>query len=139
MTPNIFHKCEFVYSWRISGDGGTVLFDFLSYMLRPEAFEPSKHADEMEYVYSEFIPNEKSQAQDIKKERSYGAFTSTKDNLTAADLDKIRQQERASRSEGCPKYAGVISFNNAYLRKNGFIVGKYPHRLFISFQKLANP
>lgn len=123
MTPNIFHKCKFVYSWRISGDGGTVLFDFLSYMLRPEAFEPSKHADEMEYVYSEFIPNEKSQAQDIKKERSYGAFTSTKDNLTAADLDKIRQQERASRSEGCPKYAGVISFNNAYLRKNGFIVG----------------
>lgn len=123
MTPNIFHKCKFVYSWRISGDGGTVLFDFLSYMLRPEAFEPSKHADEMEYVYSEFIPNEKSQAKDIKKERSYGAFTSTKDNLTAADLDKIQQQERASRSEGCPKYAGVISFNNAYLRKNGFIVG----------------
>lgn len=123
MTPNIFHKCEFVYSWRISGDGGTVLFDFLSYMLRPEAFKPSKHADEMEYVYSEFIPNEKSQAQDIKKERSYGAFTSTKDNLTAADLDKIRQQERASRSEGCPKYAGVISFDNAYLRKNDFIVG----------------
>lgn len=123
MTPNIFHKCEFVYSWRISGDGGTVLFDFLSYMLRPEAFEPSKHADEIEYVYSEFIPNEKSQAQDIKKERSYGAFTSTKDNLTAADLDKIRQQERASRSEGCPKYAGVISFDNAYLRKNDFIVG----------------
>lgn len=123
MTPNIFHKCKFVYSWRISGDGGTVLFDFLSYMLRPEAFEPSKHADEMEYVYSEFIPNEKSQAKDIKKERSYGAFTSTKDNLTAADLDKIRQQERVSRSEGCPKYAGVISFNNAYLRKNGFIVG----------------
>lgn len=123
MTPGIFHKCKFVYKWRISGDGGTVLFDFLSYMLRPEAFEPSKHADEMEYVYSEFIPNEKSQAQDIKKERSYGAFTSTKDNLTAADLDKIRQQERASRSEGCPKYAGVISFDNAYLRKNGFIVG----------------
>jgi len=123
MTPNIFHKCKFVYSWRISGDGGTVLFDFLSYMLRPEAFEPSKHADEMEYVYSEFIPNEKSQAKDIKKERSYGAFTSTKDNLTAVDLDKIRQQERASRSEGCPKYAGVISFDNAYLRKNGFIVG----------------
>lgn len=77
----------------------------------------------MEYVYSEFIPNEKSQAKDIKKERSYGAFTSTKDNLTAADLDKIRQQERASRSEGCPKYAGVISFDNAYLRENGFIVG----------------
>lgn len=123
MTPGIFHKCKFVYKWRISGDGGTVLFDFLSYMLRPEAFEPSKHADEMEYVYSEFIPNEKSQAQDIKKERSYGAFTSTKDNLTAADLDKIRQQERASRSEGCPKYAGVISFDNAYLRENGFIVG----------------
>lgn len=123
MTPNIFHKCKFVYNWRISGDGGTVLFDFLSYMLRPEAFEPSKHADEMEYVYSEFIPNEKSQAKDIKKERSYGAFTSTKDNLNAADLDKIRQQERASRSEGCPKYAGVISFDNAYLRKNGFIVG----------------
>lgn len=123
MTPGIFHKCKFVYKWRISGDGGKKIFDFLDYMLRPEAFEPSKHADEMEYVYSEFIPNEKSQAQDIKKERSYGAFTSTKDNLTAADLDKIRQQERASRSEGCPKYAGVISFDNAYLREKDFIVG----------------
>lgn len=123
MTPGIFHKCKFVYKWRISGDGGKKIFDFLDYMLRPEAFEPSKHADEMEYVYSEFIPNKKSQAQDIKKERSYGAFTSTKDNLTAADLDKIRQQERASRSEGCPKYAGVISFDNAYLRENDFIVG----------------
>lgn len=43
--------------------------------------------------------------------------------MTAADLDKIRQQERVSRSEGCPKYAGVISFDNAYLRENGFIVG----------------
>lgn len=123
MTPGIFHKCKFVYKWRISGDGGKKIFDFLDYMLRPEAFEPSKHADEMEYVYSEFIPNEKSQAQDIKKERSYGAFTSTKDNLTATDLDKIRQQERASRSEGCPKYAGVISFDNAYLREKDFIVG----------------
>lgn len=123
MTPGIFHKCKFVYKWRISGDGGKKIFDFLDYMLRPEAFEPSKHADEMEYVYSEFIPNEKSQAKDIKKERSYGAFTSAKDNLTAADLDKIRQQERASRSEGCPKYAGVISFDNAYLRENDFIVG----------------
>lgn len=123
MTPGIFHKCKFVYKWRISGDGGNKIFDFLDYMLRPEAFEPNKHANEMEYVYSEFIPNEKSQAKDIKKERSYGAFTSTKDNLTAADLDKIRQQERASRSEGCPKYAGVISFDNAYLRENGFIVG----------------
>ena len=128
MTPGIFHKCKFVYKWRISGDGGKKIFDFLDYMLRPEAFEPSKHADEMEYVYSEFIPNEKSQAQDIKKERSYGAFTSTKDNLTAADLDKIRQQERASRSEGCPKYAGVISFDNAYLRKNDFIVGNMLYR-----------
>ena len=38
-------------------------------------------------------------------------------------INKIRQQERASRSEGCPKYAGVISFDNAYLRKNDFIVG----------------
>lgn len=123
MTPGIFHKCKFVYKWRISGDGGKKIFDFLDYMLRPEAFEPSKHADEMEYVYSEFIPNEKSQAKDIKKERSYGAFTSTKDNLTATDLDKIRQQERASRSEGCPKYAGVISFDNAYLREKDFIVG----------------
>lgn len=123
MTPGIFHKCKFVYKWRISGDGGNKIFDFLDYMLRPEAFEPNKHANEMEYVYSEFVPNEKSQAQNIKAERSLGAFTSTQDSLTPADIDKIRQQEAVSRSEGCPKYAGVISFDNAYLRKNDFIVG----------------
>lgn len=123
MTPGIFHKCKFVYKWRISGDGGNKIFDFLDYMLRPEAFEPNKHANEMEYVYSEFVPNEKSQAQNIKAERSLGAFTSTQDSLTPADIDKIRQLEAVSRSEGCPKYAGVISFDNAYLRKNGFIVG----------------
>lgn len=123
MTPGIFHKCKFVYKWRISGDGGNKIFDFLDYMLRPEAFEPNKHANEMEYVYSEFVPNEKSQAQNIKAERSLGAFTSTQDSLTPADIDKIRQLEAVSRSEGCPKYAGVISFDNAYLRENGFIVG----------------
>ena len=123
MTPGIFHKCKFVYKWRISGDGGNKIFDFLDYMLRPEAFEPNKHANEMEYVYSEFVPNEKSQAQNIKAERSLGAFTSTQDSLTPADIDKIRQLEAVSRSEGCPKYAGVISFDNAYLRKNDFIVG----------------
>lgn len=123
MTPGIFHKCKFVYKWRISGDGGNKIFDFLDYMLRPEAFEPNKHANEMEYVYSEFVPDEKSQAQNIKAERSLGAFTSTQDSLTPADIDKIRQLEAVSRSEGCPKYAGVISFDNAYLRENGFIVG----------------
>lgn len=123
MTPGIFHKCKFVYKWRISGDGGNKIFDFLDYMLRPEAFEPNKHANEMEYVYSEFVPNEKSQAQNIKAERPLGAFTSTQDSLTPADIDKIRQLEAVSRSEGCPKYAGVISFDNAYLRENGFIVG----------------
>ena len=52
MTPGIFHKCKFVYKWRISGDGGNKIFDFLDYMLRPEAFEPNKHANEMEYVLS---------------------------------------------------------------------------------------
>lgn len=128
MTPNIFHKCKFVYKWRISGDGGNKIFDFLDYMLRPEAFEPNKHANEMEYVYSEFVPNEKSQAQNIKAERSLGAFTSTQDSLTPADIDKIRQLEAVSRSEGCPKYAGVISFDNAYLRQNNFIVGNQLNR-----------
>ena len=128
MTPGIFHKCKFVYKWRISGDGGNKIFDFLDYMLRPEAFEPNKHANEMEYVYSEFVPNEKSQAQNIKAERSLGAFTSTQDSLTPADIDKIRQQEAVSRSEGCPKYAGVISFDNAYLRQNNFIVGNQLNR-----------
>ena len=128
MTPGIFHKCKFVYKWRISGDGGNKIFDFLDYMLRPEAFEPNKHANEMEYVYSEFVPNEKSQAQNIKAERSLGAFTSTQDSLTPADIDKIRQLEAVSRSEGCPKYAGVISFDNAYLRQNNFIVGSQLNR-----------
>ena len=128
MTPGIFHKCKFVYKWRISGDGGKKIFDFLDYMLRPEAFEPNKHANEMEYVYSEFVPNEKSQAQNIKAERSLGAFTSTQDSLTPADIDKIRQLEAVSRSEGCPKYAGVISFDNAYLRQNNFIVGNQLNR-----------
>lgn len=128
MTPEIFHKCKFVYKWRISGDGGNKIFDFLDYMLRPEAFEPNKHANEMEYVYSEFVPNEKSQAQNIKAERSLGAFTSTQDSLTPADIDKIRQLEAVSRSEGCPKYAGVISFDNAYLRQNNFIVGNQLNR-----------
>ena len=128
MTPGIFHKCKFVYKWRISGDGGNKIFDFLDYMLRPEAFEPNKHANEMEYVYSEFVPNEKSQAQNIKAERSLGAFTSTQDSLTPADIDKMRQLEAVSRSEGCPKYAGVISFDNAYLRQNNFIVGNQLNR-----------
>ena len=62
MTPGIFHKCKVVYKWRISGDGGNKIFDFLNYMLRPEAFEPNKHAKEREDVYSELVPSGKRQA-----------------------------------------------------------------------------
>ena len=40
----------------------------------------------------------------------------------------MRQLEAVSRSEGCPKYAGVISFDNAYLRQNNFIVGNQLNR-----------
>ena len=123
MIPGIFHKGKFVYDWKVSGDNGVKIFDFLSYMVRPEAFEPDKHMSQLEYVYSEFIPHEKSQAQDIKSERSFGAFTTDKDKLSEDELNKVRDLERISRAEGCPKYVGVISFDNSYLRENNFIIG----------------
>lgn len=53
-------------------------------------------------------------------------FDSEKDILTDEDIEEYRKAETISRENGCPKYLGIISFDNDFLRENGFMLGDIP-------------
>ncbi|MCD7741524.1 MAG: relaxase MobL [Ruminococcus sp.] len=50
------------------------------------------------------------------------AFDNEKDSLDENDFNDFREHEQISKSEGCPKYLGVISFNNDVLIDNGLMI-----------------
>ncbi|MFQ8787502.1 relaxase MobL [Ruminococcus sp.] len=47
-------------------------------------------------------------------EKSDGLFNAQSDLLTESDKEKYRQLETVSRDAGCPKYYGVVSFDNNF-------------------------
>jgi hypothetical protein len=57
------------------------------------------------------------------EDKTDGLFSADKDILNENDVSLLRLAEEQSQSEGCPKYIGVISFDNSFLKENGWIVG----------------
>lgn len=55
--------------------------------------------------------------------KSDGVFDSEHDYLSADQIEQYRDHERVSKSEECPKYLGIISFDNNFLRENNVLVG----------------
>ncbi len=105
--PAVVLKTSFRYKWDIGG--------FLDYMERPEAFSNNLSDKKSEYYdYLEYMGNE---------DKSDGLFSASKDLLDTEDKAQLRQLEISALSQGCPKYLGVISFDNNYLKQNGWIVG----------------
>ncbi len=112
--PGIIFSLGFEYDWQIGG------YDFLEYMERPEAFNPMYHLED------EFNPQNRYKGGDFltymsNEEKSDGLFDNEKDLLTQADKEKYRSLERISREEGCPKYFGVVSFDNQFLMEHGIL------------------
>ena len=113
--PGIIFSLGFEYDWKIGG------YDFLEYMERPEAFNPMYHLND------EFNPKNKTKGGDFltymsSEEKSDGLFDNEKDRLTNTDKERYRRYERVSSDEGCPKYFGVVSFDNEFLKEHGILV-----------------
>lgn len=130
-SPAVFFKIQFLYNWYIrpdnnnSGKNIKIKGDFNDYMTRPAAFKPKEHTDEEEYKdFLDYMRN---------NEKSEGAFDTDHDLLTKEQMSAYREQERVARDNGCPKYGGVISFNNEFLRNNGIMIGSA-----IDYIKLKN-
>lgn len=130
-TPAVVFKIQFLYNWYIRSDTQSnsntkyVKGDFTDYLERPSAFLPKLHSNEQEYKdFLDYMKND---------EKSKGAFDTEHDLLTHEQLNDYRTQEMTARENGCPKYSGVISFNNEFLRNNGILVGSN-----IDYIKLKN-
>ena len=111
-NPAVVFSLGFCFDWHI-GKG-----DFYDYLERPEAFKKEIHQMDDEYRvtkdYMDYMKN---------NEKSDGIFDSTKDRLRKVDIDLYRDKELRARAEGAPKYIGVVSFNNDFLRQQGIMQG----------------
>ena len=105
-TPAVVFSLGFTYDWAIGG------YDFLEYMDRPEAFDKTNHLNDEYKDFIDYMSN---------SEKSDGLFNAQSDLLTASDKEKYRQLETVSRDAGCPKYYGVVSFDNNFLIENGLM------------------
>lgn len=105
-TPAVVFSLGFTYDWAIGG------YDFLEYMDRPEAFDKTRHLNDEYKDFIDYMSN---------SEKSDGLFNAQSDLLTESDKEKYRQIETVSRDAGCPKYYGVVSFDNNFLIENGLM------------------
>jgi len=105
-TPAVVFSLGFTYDWAIGG------YDFLEYMDRPEAFDKTRHLNDEYKDFIDYMSN---------SEKSDGLFNAQSDLLTESDKEKYRQLETVSRDAGCPKYYGVVSFDNNFLIENGLM------------------
>lgn len=106
--PKVIFSNSFTYNWHIGAD------DLLAYYERPAAFFPKSAQEHSPYydMYDYMANNEKSD----------GVFTADSDLLSAAEIDKYREFEKVSQSEGCPKYVQVVSFDNTFLEENHIMI-----------------
>ncbi|MFT3950671.1 MAG: relaxase MobL [Oscillospiraceae bacterium] len=116
-TPAVVFSMEFAQTWKIGG------YDFYSYLQRPEAFVSKNHTQDAEYKdFMNYMSN---------SEKSDGIFDMTHDRITYEQVEDYRDLERFSQSQGCPKYIGVMSFDNDFLLEHGILTehGLNTHRL----------
>lgn len=105
-VPAVVFSLGFEYDWQIGG------YDYLEYMSRPEAFDKTLHLQDEYKDFLDYMSN---------SEKSDGLFDNNKNFLNRQDKEQYRKFEEVSRSEGCPKYFGVISFDNSFLEEHGIL------------------
>ena len=114
-TPAVVIKTKFYEAdnsnWKI-GKG-----DILDYFEKPEKFVPKINADhavksKSSKDFQDYMDN---------PEKSLGVFNDMTDKFTDNDKERFRSFERKSKESGCPKYIFVLSFDNDYLKENGYM------------------
>ena len=115
VRPAVVFSLGFVYDWKIGG------YDFMEYMSRPEAFCVDNHIGDDEYDPKNSFKGSDFLTYMSNEEKSDGLFDNTRDLLDDNDKEVYRAYERQSRTEGCPKYYGVMSFDNDFLKEHGLL------------------
>lgn len=116
VRPAVVFSLGFVYDWKIGG------YDFMEYMSRPEAFCADNHIGDEEYDPKNSFKGSDFLTYMSNEEKSDGLFDSTHDLLDEEDKNVYRAYELQSRTEeGCPKYYGVMSFDNDFLIEHGLL------------------
>ena len=115
VRPAVVFSLGFVYDWKIGG------YDFMEYMSRPEAFCADNHIGDDEYDPKNSFKGSDFLTYMSNEEKSDGLFDNTRDCFTDEDKEVYRAYERQSRTEGCPKYYGVMSFDNDFLKEHGLL------------------
>lgn len=115
VRPAVVFSLGFVYDWKIGG------YDFMEYMSRPEAFCADNHIGDEEYDPKNSFKGSDFLTYMSNEEKSDGLFDSTHDLLDEEDKNVYRAYELQSRTENCPKYYGVMSFDNDFLIEHGLL------------------
>lgn len=91
--------------------------DGISYIAREGKFS-DKYAETFKSPFSERVNKDYTDYMD-----KCGLFDATYSMLSEEQKDTYRDLEKQSKSEGCPKYLGYLSFKNQFLIDNGIMVG----------------
>ena len=120
-SPAVIFVNQFVYDWHIG------VMDYSDYINRESAQIPLLKPDDSENEGDYYGYMSREAAQEYQLENSKPEYTTIfdaeNDFLTKAQLDHYRELEIQSRSEGCPKYIPVMSFDNTFLINNGLMTG----------------
>lgn len=109
-TPAVIFKLSFLQSenrkWHIGAH------DLLDYMDKPEKFLVKGEQVTGRQDFLDYMSN---------PDKSLGVFDDKTDVYSDVDKEKFRALEHNSKEQGCPKYVGVLSFNNNFLEVNGYM------------------
>ena len=115
VSPGVVLTSRFVFS-------DDKFFEYIEYIDRPEAVRSDAYF--LYSVYTDYMDNPEKQQRtglNTKSERAAAPFTATKDNLTAAEKQALKQQFIKAQSAGSPMWQNVISFTNEFLEGNGLL------------------
>lgn len=141
MSAGVIFNNQFIYNWHIGEH------DYSDYASRDEAmtksenvldnidsYSPMMNPEIIDEIGEKKLISDKTKDGEDKnqydyfcymrnEEKSDGIFDSTRDKLTEEEVNEFRRLELVSRSDGCPKYIGILSFENDFLRENNIIIG----------------
>lgn len=114
-SPGVILKSKFVFS-------DQKFSEYIEYIDRSEAVRSDAYF--LYSVYTDYMDNPDKQQKtglNTKSERAAALFTATKNNLTAAEKQELKQQFIKAQQAGSPMWQNVISFTNDFLEGNGLL------------------
>jgi hypothetical protein len=113
VTPGVILASRFVF-------GAQQFQEYIDYIDRPEAVRSDAYF--LYSVYTEYMDNPEKQQRsglNTRSDRAAALFTATKDNLTSAEKQELKEQFEKAQKADSPMWQNVISFTTEFLVQNG--------------------